>query len=121
MIIRETQYHCVQDEGDDWPPTQGIALVQWLLRKFDTVPKEYASTIEVILSASDDEQAIISIEYSRPPTHAEENESKKLASEKSDRVRIRELAELERLKEKYEQQGGFAEPKVMGATIEDGV
>ena len=82
MIIRETQYHGVQDEGDDWPPTQGIALVQWLLRKFDTVPKEFASTIEVILSASDDEQAIISIEYSRPPTQSEEAESKKLASEK---------------------------------------
>ena len=92
MVIRETQFHASQDESDDWPPSNGVAFVTWFLRKFDNVPKEFAQSIEVILSSeTDDDVATLSIEYNRPPSKAEEEEASKLALEKSERVRLREL------------------------------
>jgi len=106
--MRNNQRVCVYViglHGPDWPPSNATEFIEWLSAKVATVPPEYRESAMIEFEAEDDCGSIdksIHISYLRPETDDEMSRREYMEHIGEEMQQKRELAELAKLKAKYE-------------------
>jgi hypothetical protein len=106
-LVKQNTYQSVasvEDGDDDWPGNNLLEVINWLTEKAVEIPLPYQAGARCTISTIDrgeDSWATLTVYYYRPET-PEETETRILqAQEITERARQRELAELDRLLNKY--------------------
>lgn len=101
VLVYESDEYC-----SDFPPTNLQEFVLFFAEILKNIPDEYKDSAEIEVSTKgyygESSYAVIKVSYERPETEEEKKEREKREQSQKLFQKERELAELERLKKKYE-------------------